>query len=125
MSLMGSFTFGLLLAAAQPAGETLEDQLQAAAELTERAFPMTQQSSGGPVTFLSMVARGRELTTTMQVAHDLDATDFPSQFTEALALEACGNPAVRALIDRGATVTYVVRDAEGDTFRASANAASC
>lgn len=95
-------------------------ELEAVAQHMADKLPMRQETPQGVIVFESMQARGYELITTMTVPSDGDAAQVAQDFQERLPDEACSNPVMRGIIDRGATVTYIVQVDE-KRFTASVN----
>ncbi len=97
------------------------EELRAVERLMASRLPMTQSSDTGPVTFTAMEARGTEFITTMEVEVDLDSAAGEARMQHFVAREVCNNRPLRALVERGATFTYILVDSEGESFRGSAS----
>jgi hypothetical protein len=76
----------------------------------------------GPGMITAMEAEGTRLLVTLEVEQDLREPDW-DQLAQGLQRNICGDRGSRAMIERGASVVYRVRDGDGE--RVNMNTTRC
>lgn len=107
-------------AAPRPSGPDpeLPRELALTARMLSKQLPLRHQGPQGPVTVSGVEARGTDMMLTIDVPSDLDAGTF-EQFKAQLPARLCEDNQLRQLLLRGGTQTYVMRDKDGEEFRAT------
>lgn len=98
---------------------TLAQEITLAVNMLKPQLPLRQ----GPVTIVDLEANGTEMIHTMQVPQDFTEESFQI-FRDQLPRQACTNPQMRRMVERGGTNTYRIRDSGGEEFTATINSCS-
>jgi len=98
---------------------SLAQEMSLAVNMLKPQLPLKQ----GPVTITDLEANGPEIIHTMEVPQDLTEETF-QRFRDQLPIQACANPQMRRLLERGGTTTYKIRDSGGEEFTASVSTCS-
>jgi hypothetical protein len=95
---------------------SLQSEIASQVAAAQPHLPMHQ----GGVTITAIQGNANEIITSMEVPVDLTAQTFETMRAR-LPMQACTNPPVRSVIDRGGTLTYKVKDSGGEEFTMSVN----
>jgi hypothetical protein len=106
--------------AAAPSGPDpdLPRELELTAQMLSKQLPLRHRTEQGMVTVSGVEARGTEMIHIVDVPTDLNAGTF-EQFKAQLPARLCEDGQLRQLLLRGGTQTYVMRDKDGEEFRAT------
>lgn len=96
----------------------LPRELELTARMLSKQLPLRHRTPQGMVTVSGIEARGTEMIHTVEVPSDLNPDTF-EQFKAQLPARICEDNQLRQLLLRGGRQTYLMRDRDGEEFRAT------
>lgn len=104
----------------RPAGPDpdLPRELEMTARMLSKQLPLRQETPQGMVSVVAVEARGTEMIHTVEYPTDLTPGVF-DQLKARLPERLCEDNQLRQLLLRGGSQTYVMRDKDGEEFRAT------